>query len=82
MRQARHPFDCWGYTYTQLRHVGESFYEIEWLSISVVSQSAYTILVYQVDLIFFKVWNFKKAGIKKQGHRYSKREEAAWPLFF
>jgi hypothetical protein len=26
--------------------------------------------------------DLKKAGSKKQGHRYSKREEAAWPLLF
>ena len=26
--------------------------------------------------------DLKKAGSKKQGHCYSKREEAAWPLLF
>ena len=26
--------------------------------------------------------DLKKAGSKKQGHCYSKREEAAWPDFF
>jgi hypothetical protein len=26
--------------------------------------------------------SLKKAGYKKQGHYYSKREEAAWPLLF
>ena len=26
--------------------------------------------------------DLKKAGCKKQGHCYSKREEAAWPLLF
>ena len=26
--------------------------------------------------------DLKKAGGKKQGHCYSKREEAAWPLLF
>ena len=55
------------------------------------SQSAPTILKYQVDLIHFRVWNLKKKvqkigckkqGAKKQGHCYSKREEAAWPLLF
>ena len=54
------------------------------------SQSAPSILVYQIGLIFFRVWNFKKRvqnmGCKKQdakkGHCYSKREEAAWLLLF
>ena len=55
------------------------------------SQSAPTILKCQVDLIFFRLWNFKKkvqknrlqkAGCKKQGHCYSKREETAWPFLF
>ena len=56
------------------------------------SQSEPTILVYQVDQISFQslelkknqVQNIdlKKAGRKKQGHCYSKREEAAWPLLF
>ena len=50
------------------------------------SQSAPTILKCQVDLIFFRLWNLKKkvqknrlqkAGCKKQGHCYSKREETA-----
>ena len=45
----------------------------------------------QADLIFFRAWNLKKRsrkigckkkGAKKQGHCYSKREEAAWPLLF
>ena len=50
------------------------------------SQSAPTLLVYQVDLMFFQglelnknqVQNMdlKKEGCKKQGHWYSKREEA------
>ena len=26
--------------------------------------------------------DLKKAGSKKQGHCYSKRKEAAWPLLF
>ena len=26
--------------------------------------------------------DLKEAGCKKQGHCYSKREEAAWPLLF
>ena len=26
--------------------------------------------------------DLKKAGCKKQGHCYSKKEEAAWPLLF
>jgi hypothetical protein len=60
------------------------------------SQSAPTFLVYQVDLIFFlgsgtlkkiksKKIDLKKEGCKKQGHCYSKREEAACflqPTFF
>ena len=56
------------------------------------SQSAPTILIYQVDLIFFqglelkrirsKIWTCKKQGAKKQGHCYSKREKADWPLLF
>ena len=29
-----------------------------------------------------KIWNWKKQGAKKQGHFYSKREEAAWLLLF
>ena len=40
------------------------------------SQSAPTFLVYQVDLIFFEGLDLEKAGCKKQGHCYSKREEA------
>ena len=55
------------------------------------SQSAPTILKYQVDLIFFRVRNFKKkvqknrlqkAGCQKTGSLLLKREEAAWPLLF
>ena len=51
------------------------------------SQSEHTFLVYQVNLIFFRVWNLqkvqsmdlKKAGCKKQGHCYSKKPR---PLLF
>ena len=46
------------------------------------SQSAPTFLVYQVDLIFFEGLDLEKAGCKKQGHCYSKREESAWLLLF
>ena len=56
------------------------------------SQSALIILVYRVDLIFLRVWNYKKgckkAGSKKHSakHRviltYSKREEKRLPLLF
>ena len=53
------------------------------------SQSALIILVYRVDLIFLRVWNYKKgckkAGSKKHSakHRVFKkrREEAASSLF-
>ena len=59
------------------------------ISIYSPSQSAPTILVYQVGLKFFlgsgtlkkgPKYGLKKAGCKKPGHYYSKREEAAWPL--
>ena len=44
------------------------------------SQSAPTILVYQVDLIFFKVWNLKKSG-PKYGPEKS-RMQITMTLFF
>ena len=45
------------------------------------SQSAPTILVYQVDLIFFRVWNFKKIrskiGCKKAGSLLFKKRKGS-----
>ena len=41
------------------------------------SQSAPTILVLKT---WVGLWPWKKQGEKKQGHCYSKREEAAWSL--
>ena len=55
------------------------------------SQSAPTILNYQVDLIIFKGLELlknrgpcflQKPGCKKQGHCYSKREKTRLPLLF
>ena len=55
---------------------------------NLVSQSAPAILVLKT---WVGLWPWKKsgqkygiqkAGCKKQGHCYSKREEAAWPLLF
>ena len=41
------------------------------------SQSAPTILGYQVDLIFFRVWN-----LKKRSENMECKKQTAWPLLF